>query len=302
MKPQFQHEANTSFALWIDYYLTSKGEAFSNKEGELYYIPDERLPQYPDDPFGFVSYNSEYKQWVYNSDIEGAEIPEGVHIDTGDGVYNFCARGESGLMLDFDNGRALISGAFFPENYDKLKIKADFAVKDINIYLSTDTEENLIFQNKYNVNNRTTPDYGAGTGLIAYEQVAPAGFVSMERSVNQPFAFGGEDLTQLSYRMIFFTEDLYQLDGVLSLCTDANNLGICNVGYEAHPFNEYGDLKEGEYSYCEEVMGCNKHGPIMFVEDVSASKITDRLTRTTNPDLYLGFVDFTVSQARFPRQ
>ena len=39
----------------------------------------------------------------------------------------------------------------------------------------------------------------------------------------------------------------------------------------------------------------------MFIEDVQASKVSDKLTKTTNPDLYLGFVDFEVSQARFPR-
>ena len=39
----------------------------------------------------------------------------------------------------------------------------------------------------------------------------------------------------------------------------------------------------------------------MFIEDVQASKISDKSNRTNNPDLYLGFVDFQVSQARFPR-
>jgi hypothetical protein len=39
----------------------------------------------------------------------------------------------------------------------------------------------------------------------------------------------------------------------------------------------------------------------MFIDDAKASKISDKLTRTTNPDLYLGFVDFEINQARFPR-
>ena len=194
-----------------------------------------------------------------------------------------------------------MSGQYFPSNYNTLQINADFAVKDVNIYLADDTEENLVLENKYNVNSRSTPNYGQGIGLPAYEHVAPAAFVSMERSVNTPFAFGGEDLTHLYYRVVFLAQDLYQLAGVMSLCTDAYNAGIKNLGYDQHPFNEYGDLKTGYYNYREAVQNCDHPGAIMFIDDAKASKISDKLTRTTNPDLYLGFVDFEINQARFPR-
>lgn len=302
MKPQFQHEANTSFALWLDQYLTCKGEAFSNHFDSLYYYEDERLPNYPeDDQNGYISYNSPYKQWVYNSDIEGAAIPTGVYVDTGDGVYNFCGRGQSGLIIDFDNGRVLFEGRHFGENYNKLNVEAEFAVKDVNIYLADDTEENIIIENKYDVNSRTAPEYLMGTGIKPYEKVSPAAFISMERSQNEPFAFGGEDLTTLNYRVIFFAEDLYQLDGIMSLCTDAYNLAVKNIGYNSHPFNEYGDLKTGYYSYSEEVRNSEVCQPLMFIEDTRSSKINDKLTRKINPGLYLGFVDFEMSQARYPR-
>ena len=304
MIPQFQHEATTSFALWLDHHLTYKAQAFSNKEGDLYYTPDDRLPMYPENKNGFVSYNSEYKQWVYDADAQGAEIPKGVYIDAGDGKYEFYERGQCGLIIDFENGRVLLEGAYFPNNYDKLRIKTSFSVKDINIYLTDDTEENLVIQNKYNVNSRTVPNYGQGIGLPPYQQVAPAAFVSMERTNNTPFAFGGEDLTHLYYRVVFFAENLYQLDGVMSLCSDTFNMGIINAGYEMHPLNEYGDLKDGAFSYSQTVSSlksCGKLAPIMFIDEVKSSKISDRLSRTTNPDLYLGFVDFEVNQARFPR-
>ena len=301
MIPQFQHQATTSFALWMDHHFIYTAEAYSNKTGQFYYMPDSRLPQYPDAPVdGLISYNSEYKQWVYDSDATGADIPSGVYIDTGDG-YNFVNRGESGLRLDFENGRVLLSGQYFPDTYDSLKITGSFAVKDINIYLADDTEENLVIQNKYNVNSRTTPAYGEGTGLAAYEQVAPAAFVSMERTVNTPFAFGGEDLTHLYYRVIFFAENLYQLDGAMGVCADTFNAGVTNIGYNDYPLDEYGDLKTGYFSYSQTVKDCTLNPRLMFIDEVSSSKISDKLTKTTNPDLYLGFVDFEVNQARFPR-
>lgn len=301
MKPQFQHEANTSFALWLDQYLTCKGEAFSNHYADLYYHEDETMPMYPQDENGYISYNSPYKQWVYNSDINNAVIPTGVYINTGDGVYNFCNRGESGLMIDFDNGRILLEGKYFPNNYNQLEIEAEFSVKDINIYLADDTEENIIIENKYNINSRTIPEYLINTGVNPYEKVSPAAFISMERSQNQPFAFGGEDLTTLNYRVVFFAEDLYQLDGIMSLCTDSYNLSVRNIGYDSHPFNEFGDLKTGYYSYNEQVDASKNCKPLMFIEDTRSSKINDKLTKKINPGLYLGFVDFDVSQARFPR-
>ena len=43
MKPQFQHEITTSFALWMENYLLKKGEAFSNKNSTLQYVADDRL-------------------------------------------------------------------------------------------------------------------------------------------------------------------------------------------------------------------------------------------------------------------
>tara|TARA_Y100000361_G_scaffold154344_1_gene179793 strand:+ start:4100 stop:5005 length:906 start_codon:yes stop_codon:yes gene_type:complete len=300
MKPQFQHEATTSFALWLDHHLCKNAEAFENKAGNLYYQEDDRIPRYPEDPYGFISYASEYKQWVYDSDVEGAEIPDGVYIDSGDG-YSFCPRGESGLMIDFDNGRAILSGKYFEDNYSALNIKANFAVKDINIYLSDDTEENLVLENKYNVNSRTVPHLGKGEGVNPYEHMAPAAFISMERTVNTPFALGGEDLTHLYYRAVFFTENLYQLDGSLSVCADTVNLGLANIGYDDYPLNEYGDLKSGSFSYCETASNCRKVPGLMFIDNVYSSKISDRLSKTTNPNLFLGFVDFEVCQPRFPR-
>ena len=300
MKPQFQHEATTSFALWLDNYFVKKGEAFSNLSGELFYKEDFRLPSYPEDPAGYITYSSEYKQWVYNSDIDNAEIPDGVYIDSGDGS-KFVQRGQNGLIIDYDNGRILLSGVYYQETYDSLKVEADFAVKDVNVYLASETEETLILENKYNTNSRSIPDYGKGTGIPPYEPVAPAAFISMEQTNNKPFALGGEDLTTLYFRVVLFAENLYQLDGAMSLCADAYNLGICNIGYDDYPLNEFGDKKNDSFSYSETVQNSTKIPKVMFIENVNSSKISDRVTNKNNPGLHLGYVDFTVCQSRFTR-
>jgi len=123
----------------------------------------------------------------------------------------------------------------------------------------------------------------------------------MEQTNNKPFALGGEDLTTLYFRVVLFAENLYQLDGAMSLCADAYNLGICNIGYDDYPLNEFGDKKNDSFSYSETVQNSTKIPKVMFIENVNSSKISDRVTNKNNPGLHLGYVDFTVCQSRFTR-
>ena len=58
MKPQFQHQIVTSFALWLDHVILCKGEAYQNIDSTLYYQNDDRLdPEY-------LAFASPHKQWV----------------------------------------------------------------------------------------------------------------------------------------------------------------------------------------------------------------------------------------------
>lgn len=78
MKPQFQHQVVTSFALWLDHIILSRGEAYQNINSTFYYQEDDRMD--PD----FMVFASPHKQWVSDSSIEKAKIIEGITID---GVY-----------------------------------------------------------------------------------------------------------------------------------------------------------------------------------------------------------------------
>ena len=139
MKEQFQHKLTTSFFLWFDNFLLTKGEAFTNKTGEFFYYDDSRLDS------TYKAYGSPFKQWVTDSSVTGATIPSGVYIDG-----NFSGRND-GVVLDFENGRGLISGSD-----TDLTITGEFSLKDFNVYITNDTEEDLIveisFYIEYNVN------------------------------------------------------------------------------------------------------------------------------------------------------
>ena len=280
MKPQFQHELTTSFVLWADNFITSKGEAFSNQTG-IFYSNDSDL-RLSD---GYISYSSSHKQWVVDQDIEGAIIPSGVYENG-----NFIPRGQDGLMFDFDNGRAIFDSSFGSNR----QITGEYSVKDFNFYITNQTEEQLIIENKFDINNRFKQE---ASGITPYSQVVPAIFVNPELVENEPFAFGGEDKTSTNIRCVIFAENSYQLDGALSIFADSKNEVFSKLNFEDYPLNEFGDSTSFNYKD----LALSKTANFMHVERARVSKLSDRVNQGIDPSLFVGFIDFEVTNLRFPR-
>jgi hypothetical protein len=281
MKPQFQHEVTTSFMLWADNFLLRKGEAYTNYTSTLYpNTSDDRLSA------GLISYSSPHKQWVFDSSIEGANIPNGID-DNG----NFIPRDTNGLKLDFDNGRAILDSSF---GNSKNGIKATYSVKDFNFYITNQSEEQLIIDSKFDINDRFKQDLG---GIAPYKQVIPAIFVNSETSENQPYAFGGEDKTSTNIRCVVFAENTYQLDGALSIFNDSKNEVYIKLSFEDYPMNEYGDVIDFNYKQ----LSSNSKQQYFHIEGVTVSKLSDRINKNIDPALFVGFIDFQITNLRFPR-
>lgn len=226
MKVTYQHEVTTSFVLWFDNFLLSKGSAYRNITSPLYHQIDDRLPNN-------TIYASPHKQWVNDSSIEGAQIPIGI---TRDG--SLIKRGTNGLKLDFENGRAILDSSF-PTT---ASLTSTFAIKDFNIYVTDQNEEDLIIESNHKINSRF---FRENAGIPPYDQVVPAIFISNDGSRNDPFAFGGEDKTTCYFKAAVIAENLYTLDGVLSIFNDANRTIFSKINFQDHPTNEFGDLKNG---------------------------------------------------------
>jgi hypothetical protein len=284
MKPNFAHEATTSFSMWFEHHLIKHGEAFSNKTGKLYYIEDDRLPS------SFFRYSSPYKQWVTESGAGGAFVPNTISGSAGKVQKNDP---NNGYYIDFDNGGVVVTGNLAS---DSLNLSGAFSVKEFNIYNTNESEENLVIENKFNSNSRfSIPE----SGIDPYKMVTPAIFINNEYVENTPFAFGGEDKTTLNFKSVVLAENLYQIDGLLSLFADTRNMGYPHLSFSDHPINEYGDLKTGKYSY-EEVSKTATQLPFC-IERVTTSKISENIRTKISPSLFVGFVDFEVSKSRFPR-
>lgn len=277
----YQHKVTQSFNLWFDHTLLKQGRAFQNVSSKFYYRKDPRVNP------ALATYSSPFKQWVCDSSIEGAVIPSGVS-----GSAGFIGR-NSGLMLDFDNGRIYVdSGVGTSASFS-----GSYSIKDFNTYSVTQQEQAWIFENRYMVNSR----YGIiqPSGITPYSYALPACFITKFDTQNIPFAFGGEQDSKSKFRVIVASETDFNLDGCISIFKDMKEVMIPLLAGSDSPLNEYGDLKSGTYNY-ENYMQDPERA--MFLEKVTASWLVRDSEKASNLNIKFGVIDFYLSEPRFPKQ
>lgn len=281
MKELYSHKVMTSFYLWFDHMLLSKAQAYSNQTTQLFYTKDDRL----DD--SFVTYSSPFKQWVADSSVAGAVIPTGVTGNAG-----LIGRSD-GLKFDFDNGRIWLPSGFGTGQ----TISGGYAVKDFNTYVVSERDNQLIYDGNYQLNSRfmMIPQ----SGIDPYGYAVPACFLMNTSTENKPFAFGGQQDTKNKMRAIIVTDNIYALDGCISLFRDLTESVIPLVDVKDDQFNEYGDLKSGVYNY-DQLAAANA-GRYVYLEKVSATKLVSLANAKLSPALRYGIIDFYLSDPRFPK-
>jgi hypothetical protein len=263
----------------------TKGEAYKTFTTKLYNYTDARLGG------DKVVYGSPYKQWVYDKSITGATIPTGFTING-----SIVPTGTSGMKIDFDNGRIIFNSGVSTD----LNITGTYSVKEVNSYVTDQPEDNLIIENKYVTNSRftVTENY-----IPPYNPVTPCIFASIETAHNTAFAFGGEDETKCIVKLVAFCENLYQLDGLLSVFGDSYNEFFSLIPMTGHPLGEFNELKTGVYTtgYDYNNLSNAYNSQKMFISHVETSKIRDSVLKELNPILHIGFLDFEITTYRYPR-
>jgi len=285
MKPVFSHDVINSFFLWFDNFAMKKGDAYTTYTTKFYPMTDNRLGD------SKVTYSSPYKQMAYDKSITGLTIPSGLTIN---GV--FTPTGTSGMKFDFDNGRVIFNSGVS----SNLNISGTYSVKEFNTYITDQPEDNLIIENKFELNSRFTV---TESGITPYNPVTPAVFASIASTHNTPFAFGGEDETLCNIKVVAFCESLYQLDGLLSVFSDSFNECLSLIPMTKHPLGEFGAIKTGLYStgYDYNAVSTQYNSNKLFISHVETSKISDNVLRELNPTLHIGFLDFDIKAFRYPR-
>ena len=285
MKPTFTHNVINSFFLWFDNFLMTKGDAYKTYTTKLYNYEDPRLGG------GKVVYGSPYKQWVYDKNITGATIPSGFTINN-----QFVPTGTSGMKIDFDNGRIIFNSGVSTN----LSITGTYSVKEVNSYITDQPEDNLIIENKFVTNSRFTVSENY---IAPYNPVTPCIFASIDAAHNTAFAFGGEDETKCIIKVVAFCENLYQLDGVLSVFADSYNEIFSIIPMTGHPLGEFNEIKTGAYptGYDYKNLSNAYNSQTLFISHVESSKIRDSVIKELNPILHIGFLDFEIKTYRYPR-
>jgi len=183
MKPQFDNQIMSSFLLWFDHKLLSKGEAYQNTTGEFYSVSDEF--------YGYDTYASSYSQLVSDVSVSGVVIPTGLYV--GNNLVNVGEGGSDGLYaIDYGNGRSYWSGT------QSSTVSGSFSIKDFNVFLTNSTEDEILFQTQYT--NRNKISTVVPTGLEPDTKTYPVVYLKNNGSFNEPFAFGGQDNTNVHFR------------------------------------------------------------------------------------------------------
>lgn len=283
MKKQIINDCKASFSFWIENSILDEGQAYTNYTSKLFYNKDNRLGT------GYVSYSSPFKQWVYDQGVSGAFICSGIS-----GSLNL-GNGQSGLMVDYENGRIILPASFGTG----LNITGSYAFKDFNVYLSNETEEKLLTNAKFYLNSRY--DRSPTGAITPYEIVTPAIFINALSKEDSAFALGGEKQTKISMSTIIFSETMDNLDAVISFLTDKSEKSFAQINQSIDPLNPYGGVKTGLYpsGYNYKAIRSNAFTPgnLFYVESARGSKMSDSFK--SNDRNFVGIVDFEITRERY---
>lgn len=284
MIPQLDNILMSSMTYWIDNTLLKKGQAYTNYSGLFY--PINNLYD------GYYTYGLPFKQIVADSSVQNVNLLSGVYIN-----QTFTEFGQNGLIGVNPN----LGQIYFNTNQSNNIISGNYAVKDVNVYITSDPEENILFETQYKTRPKT---YQNPTGIASNALTYPAIFLKNNGSFNKEFAFGGQDLTEINVRGIVLADNNFNLDAICSIFRDSYRTYIPLIGLSESPYNSINALKivqnNGHYNYNSLSQGKILSNQAFYIENVEISNIMN-IDNKLNPDIYPAIIDFTLSNIRYPR-
>jgi len=286
MKAQYINKLMSSMLAFVDHKVLIKGEAYEN-HGSSFYKTDTQLfsPTYE-------TWAAPFKQMVCDQSIIGATRFTGVSIDGGSEV----GIGTSGISFLQHH-----QGQIFFDNTTNVTtshtISGNYSVKDFNTYLTSEAEEELLFNTKFELRPKVNQTV---TGLSPETQTYPAIFLKDNGGRNNPFAFGGLDLTNVTVRAIVLADSAFRLDAVCSIMRDLCYSTVPLLNPEDLPYNALGGCT-GEYNYTG--LQAANLSTNFFIDEVFVSKRIENASeyKKINKSVYSALVDFEISDIRTPR-
>ena len=290
MKAQFDQNLLSSFYLWFENRLL--------KDDIKAYVQDLdntfKYVEYHDLPSDFVGYQGQFRQLVAENSVESPN--SGIFINgdfvTGDSSSN------GGVYIDHQEGRVVLPLASGTD----LEITANSTVKEINTYISNDSDLSIILQSDFIENGQTTPYfYNQSDKLDEKTFFLPACFISLASSDNDEHCFGGMEETKSRIKVLVLTRDNFIIDSVISKFRDTVREDITHIPYENFPYGFSYSVKNFPYEY-DTLKSGFENDISTHIEKVSVSKVfSERLRELINRDFSIATIDFDLSTYRFPR-
>ena len=286
MKAQFDNRVMSSLLLFVDHQLLNHGEGYTNHSSYF----TETNQTYAN----YFNYSSPFKQFVSDVSIAGANVMTDVYLD---GVAK--SPGQSNFnSIDYINGQVNFTSQITGSN----RLSGNYAVKEFNVYLTTLSEEEILFESKYHLKPTTNQTV---TGLPPDSQTFPAVFVKSTSVENVPFSFGGTDQTNFNARLIVLADSAFNLDSACSILKDVVKSNVYFIQDEL-PFNALGAYTGVAYNYTGLATGSElpaENADAIFLNKAYVTKNVAGLNAydKINPQMHTAFVDYELIIARKPR-
>ncbi len=286
LRPQHSNTVVSNFLLYLDNKILIKGGGFNNVSS--YFYDTDNIEN------GYYTYASPYGPFISDSSIVGANIISGVYLDN-----TFITTGQSGLFnINYDKGRLYFTGEITNAS---TRISGNYSIKDFNVKLTTQPEEQILFETKHNLKPKI---YQKVTGVYSNESLFPVVYLKTNGQKNKPLAFGGEDMTTQGMRAVILADSQYNLDAISSIMGDIIRTYVPLLTGSEYPFNAYGGYKTGYYNYTGLTQGKVAINQSAFIADafvLDYSRFVRADALILNPDVHFGMVDFQLEKNRFPR-
>ena len=275
MKEHIENQLMSSLLLYVDHTVCKVGEAFSN-HGSYFYPADTMFSSH------FKCYSAPFKQLVMDESITNAQVMSGVYVGStftkpGEGSLNSINHTEG--QVHFDYGYSSSS-----------TISGNYSVKDFNIYLTSKAETELLFETKFERKPKVSQ---VNTGLAPNKQTYPCIFLRNNGGLNEPFAFGGMDMTKLNVRAVVLADSAFSRDAVCGILKDSARDYLPIIEKNLLPFNAIGSYTGSAFNYETISATPMSQSNAAFIKDVTVTtNIPQYINDNINPNVHSAMIDF----------
>lgn len=280
MKTQYDNQLLNSFLYYLDNKIIVQGSGFSNISSTFRPIGQTYG--------GYYTYSTPFNQLIADRSISGPNVISGVIVSG-----TFIPPGRSGLhAIDYFNGRCYFSGAIAST------VSGNFAVKDFNIKMSVQSDEEILFENSYW--NRLKNGQNI-TGLYTDEMSYPVIYIRNDGGYNEPFQFGERaNHAYNNIRALIVSDNQWNLDAAMSVMKDLAHDYVPLIHESEIPFNVWGDTRSSAgYNYTNLTQDKVANNSGAFIESVRAIRFNSQsfgssAQRSLPNRVYFGIVDFDI--------